>query len=195
MMADALLQDRRVLVVEDEFMVADAVERKLRRAGAVVLGPVPSVAQALRLLEQEADIDGAVLDINLGDHKVYPVVDMLLARGTPCVFATGNDRADVPRAYAHLIRCEKPIDAACLVSALAGVAASAPDGADTATPRRAAADAPAAARPDPARGRPRLYAGRGEIVRGARRDRRGSGGLKRWRGGRRTARRRATATG
>jgi len=137
MMADALLQDRRVLVVEDEFMVADAVERKLRRAGAVVLGPVPSVAQALRLLEQEADIDGAVLDINLGDHKVYPVVDMLLARGTPCVFATGNDRADVPRAYAHLIRCEKPIDAACLVSALAGVAASAPDGADTATPRAA----------------------------------------------------------
>ena len=126
MMADALLQDRRVLVVEDEFMVADAVERKLRRAGAVVLGPVPSVAQALRLLEQEADIDGAVLDINLGDHKVYPVVDMLLARGTPCVFATGNDRADVPPAYAHLIRCEKPIDGACLVSALAGGARPAP---------------------------------------------------------------------
>jgi CheY-like chemotaxis protein len=120
MMADALLQNRRVLVVEDEYMVADAMERKLRRAGAVVLGPVPSVAQALDLLELEGDIDGAVLDINLGDQKVYPVVDLLLARGTPCVFATGNDRADVPAAYAHLIRCEKPIDGACLVSALAG---------------------------------------------------------------------------
>lgn len=120
MMAEAVLQNRRVLIVEDEYLVADAMERRLRRAGAVVLGPVPSVAQALHLLEQEADIDGAVLDINLGDQKVYPVVDLLLARGTPCVFATGNDRADVPQAYAHLTRCEKPIDSACLVSALAG---------------------------------------------------------------------------
>ena len=120
MMSDTLLHNRRVLVVEDEYMVADAMERKLRRAGAVVIGPVPSVAQALDLLAREGEIDGAVLDINLGDHKVYPVVDLLLARGTPCVFATGNDRADVPPAYAHLVRCEKPIDGACLVSALAG---------------------------------------------------------------------------
>ncbi len=117
-MAEALLQDRRLLVVEDEYTVAEAMERSLRRAGAIVIGPVPSVAQALALLDRESAIDGALLDINLGRHKVYPVVDRLLARGTRCIFTTGNDPADVPAAYAHVARCEKPVGLSCVVEAL-----------------------------------------------------------------------------
>lgn len=117
-MAEALLQDRRLLVVEDEYTVAEAMERSLRRAGAIVIGPVPSVAQALALLDREGDIDGALLDINLGRQKVYPVVDRLLARGTTCIFTTGNDPADVPAAYAHVARCEKPVGLSCVVEAL-----------------------------------------------------------------------------
>ena len=119
-MADALLQNRRILVVEDEYMIAEAVSLGLRHSGATVLGPVSDVAGALALLEDEDNVDAAVLDINLGEQKVYPLVDVLLARGTRCVFATGNDPADIPRAYSLMTRCEKPVDPASLVHALTG---------------------------------------------------------------------------
>ncbi|MCP3733555.1 hypothetical protein M9979_01480 [Sphingomonas sp. RP10(2022)] len=134
---EALLRNRRVLVVEDEYMLADALQRNLQRAGAVVLGPVPSVDQALALIDREGAIDGAVLDIHLGEQRVYPVVDRLLAQGTPCIFTTGNDRADVPLGYAHLTRYEKPVDPSCVVRTLAGLAG--PHGATGATGMRQAA--------------------------------------------------------
>jgi len=121
-MAGTLLRDHRVLVVEDESIIAQAMSRGLRRAGATVLGPVADVAAALTLLDHEAQVDGAVLDINLGNQKVYPVVDALLARGTRCVFATGSDPADVPAPYASMTRCQKPVDPGCLVRALTGSA-------------------------------------------------------------------------
>ncbi|RZL29559.1 MAG: response regulator [Sphingomonas sp.] len=116
-MTEASLQDRRVLIVEDEYMIAEAMSRGLRRAGATVLGPVANVAAALALLRKEK-VDSAVLDINLGDQKVYPVVDALLAQGARCVFATGNDPAEIPATYASMRRCEKPVDSVCLVQAL-----------------------------------------------------------------------------
>jgi len=116
-MAEASLHDRRVLIVEDEYMIAEAMSRGLRRAGATVLGPVSSVASAIALLREEK-VDSAVLDINLGNQNVYPVVDALLAQGARCVFATGNDPADIPDTYASMRRCEKPVDTNCLVRAL-----------------------------------------------------------------------------
>lgn len=112
------LKDRRVLVVEDEYLIADAIHRGLCRAGAIVLGPVPSVAEALMLVEREPTIDGAILDITLGGEKVYPVVDRLLARGTACVFATGTDAAELPAAYAHLLLLQKPVNDGSIVDAL-----------------------------------------------------------------------------
>ncbi len=117
-MADMLMEHQRVLVIEDEYVVAEAIERTLRRAGATVLGPVPSVDQAMALLDQGGRIDGAVLDINLGEQKVYPVVDRLLARGVRCVFATGNDIADVPSNYKEIVRLEKPVEASSIIDAL-----------------------------------------------------------------------------
>jgi len=116
-MVEALLRDRRVLVVEDEYMIAEAVSQSLCQAGATVLGPVSNVAAALALLQKEK-VDSAVLDINLGEQKVYPVVDALLAKGARCVFSTGSDPAGIPDAYASMRRCEKPVDADCLVQAL-----------------------------------------------------------------------------
>lgn len=119
-MAECLLFNQRVLVVEDEYLIAQSLERDLQSAGATVLGPVPNVAGALALLQREENLDAAVLDINLGEQKVYAVVDALLARGIRCVFATGNDVADVPSAYAAVARCEKPINPNSLVQALLG---------------------------------------------------------------------------
>jgi CheY-like chemotaxis protein len=114
-MADMLMESQRVLVIEDEYVVAEAIERMLTRAGAIVLGPVPSVDQAMALLDRGGRIDSAVLDINLGEQKVYPVVDRLLARG---VFATGNDIADVPSNYKEIARLEKPVEASSIIDAL-----------------------------------------------------------------------------
>jgi DNA-binding NtrC family response regulator len=117
-MADMLMEDQRVLVIEDEYVVAEAIERTLTRAGAIVLGPVPSVDQAMALLDRGGRIDSAVLDINLGEQKVYPVVDRLLALGVHCIFATGNDIADVPSNYKDIAILEEPVDISSMIDVL-----------------------------------------------------------------------------
>lgn len=112
------LQGCRILVVEDEYLIADAMQLGLEDEGAVVLGPAPSVRKALRLLEGAPDLDGAVLDMNLGDERVFPVADALQARGIPFLFTTGYDAAAVPLAWRHVQRLEKPIQMAAVTRAL-----------------------------------------------------------------------------
>ncbi len=120
----ATLQGRRVLVVEDEYMIAQEIVEVLTDVGAETLGPVPSVGDAMQLVAAEDRIDCALLDVNVGNKAVWPAVDLLLARGVPVVLATGYDASAIPRAYAHLPRCEKPTSGQDLLRALAGVLAS-----------------------------------------------------------------------
>jgi CheY-like chemotaxis protein len=115
------LQGRRVLVAEDEYMIAEEVAGELSDAGAETLGPVSSVSDAVRLIAAEDRIDGALLDVNLGHEAVWPVVEVLLARGVPLVLATGYDASAIPQAYAHLPRCEKPASGRDLTRVLAQV--------------------------------------------------------------------------
>jgi hypothetical protein len=69
------------------------------------------VNEALRLLESENyHLDGAVLDINLQNDRVYPVAAELRSRGIPFVFTTGYEAEVVPKAYADVPRCDKPVD-------------------------------------------------------------------------------------
>ncbi|HEX6011198.1 MAG TPA: response regulator [Geminicoccaceae bacterium] len=84
---DSPLSGRRVLVVEDELIVAFLLEDMLAGLGCAVVGPAARVDQALALLDAEA-IDAALLDVNLNGHKSYPVADALAARGVPFVFST-----------------------------------------------------------------------------------------------------------
>jgi len=95
----AALRGRRILVVEDEYMMAEDLRHDLEKAGAKVVGPVPSVAGALRLLAEEGVIDGAILDVNLRGEKAYPVADVLRERGIPFVLATGYEQWALPQAY------------------------------------------------------------------------------------------------
>lgn len=104
------LRGRRVLVVEDEYSMAEDLRHKLEGQGAVVLGPVPAVAEALDLLSQKPAPDFAILDVNLQGETVYPVVDGLRAQGIPCIFATGYDLQAIPPAYANVPRAEKPVE-------------------------------------------------------------------------------------
>lgn len=100
----------RVLVVEDEYMMAQDLREALERQGAVVLGPVPSVPDALDLLRTGPAPDLAILDINLQGEMAYPVADALRARDIPFLFTTGYDAEDIPPAYADVPRAEKPIE-------------------------------------------------------------------------------------
>jgi DNA-binding response OmpR family regulator len=108
---------RVVLVVEDEYLLAEGLADYLRARGAEVVGPAGTVADALQLL-QSTRLHGAILDINLRNERVYPVADLLLHRGVPFVFATGYGGELEQPAYADVPRCIKPFDFAVVAKAL-----------------------------------------------------------------------------
>jgi len=97
-----------VIIVEDEYMIADQLRRELEKINFAILGPVSTVEDALALIQAEQQIDGGILDINLGGEKVFPVADRLAERGVPFLFATGYDQSAIPERFANIQRCEKP---------------------------------------------------------------------------------------
>lgn len=117
-MAEPSLDGCRVLVIEDEYLLADELCSELQNAGAIVMGPVGHLDAAIALITSEADIDGAVLDLNLGGDSVFPAADLLMARGIPIVFTTGYDASSIPDRYAHVSRCEKPVTLAQVAKAI-----------------------------------------------------------------------------
>ena len=112
------LRGRRVLVVEDEYLLADDLREALEAAGAEVVGPVGTVTEALDLLARGPAPDAALLDVNLQGEMVYPVADALRARGLPFVFTTGYDAQAIPQAYADVPRAEKPVELQQVAKAL-----------------------------------------------------------------------------
>lgn len=114
------LRNRRVLIVEDEYMIADDMALDLKCFGAEVVGPAASVKTALACLAENEDIDAAVVDINLGGEMAYPVADALTERGVPFLFATGYERWSIPERYSKVVLCEKPVEAASIARALFG---------------------------------------------------------------------------
>ena len=109
-MEDRILRNRRILIVEDEYMLADDLKTELSDADAIVLGPAGTLEEALDLIRSERMIDGAILDVYLHGAIVFPVADMLLLRDVPFVFTTGYEGSAIPSRYANVIRCEKPIN-------------------------------------------------------------------------------------
>jgi CheY-like chemotaxis protein len=118
--AGRALAGRRVLVVEDEWLIAAHLKGTLERAGAVVLGPALSVGQALALLADGAPPDGAVLDVNLGDETVTPVAVALAGRGVPFLLATAYAAEALEEPLLRAApRVGKPCATATLVRAVA----------------------------------------------------------------------------
>lgn len=87
----------RVLLVEDEGLVAMMLEDLLEDLGCEVAGSLASVGAALAWIEAGGSADVALLDVNLSGEPVFPVADALKARGVPYAFATGYDEGHDPR--------------------------------------------------------------------------------------------------
>lgn len=113
------LRGRRLLVVEDEYLIASDLTQELEGGGAEVIGPAATVEEALQLTASEARIDGAVLDINLRGKEVYPVAEVLRGLDVPFIFATGYDDWNISQAYADVPRLEKPVDMNAIARLLA----------------------------------------------------------------------------
>lgn len=111
----------RILVVEDELMIALDTAAMLGALGYEAVGPVGQVADALALVQKEP-LDGAVLDINLGrGERSFVVAEALAARGVPALFLTGYAIKDaaIPSHLAHIPVLGKPVHDRVLADALA----------------------------------------------------------------------------
>lgn len=106
-MSTSDLQGIRVLLVEDQMIVAMQVEDILHAAGCEVVGPVGTLQAAITLAHAEV-LDAAVLDINLDGEKVYPAAEELQARGIPFILATGYGDAALPEKWRNRPRLSKP---------------------------------------------------------------------------------------
>lgn len=118
MQPHALFAGQRVLVVEDEFIIAEDMKLELEQRGAEVIGPVPNTALALRELWTKPRIDCAVLDVKLGDSLGFEVADELIARRIPFIFSTAYGDDGIPARYRHILKCEKPLPMALIMDAL-----------------------------------------------------------------------------
>ena len=111
---------RRILVVEDDFLIATLITEAFTTHGAEIVGPAGTVTDALALVASEERIDGAVLDVNLRGEPVYPVADALVSKGVPIVFTTGYDRSRLAPRFADTPCLQKPLRVERLVQALSG---------------------------------------------------------------------------
>jgi CheY-like chemotaxis protein len=98
---------RRILIVEDRYLVADDLRQLFKKNGAEVVAVVADVEEAKRVANAN-DIDLAVLDVDLRGRDVFDVVGVLEARGTPFVFVTGYRQAHLPERYRDRPIVSKP---------------------------------------------------------------------------------------
>jgi CheY-like chemotaxis protein len=104
------LRGLRILVVEDNFLMAESVRDLLDECGCETVGPAPRLEVALELASHEL-LDGAFLDINLAGEYCFPVARLLRERGVPFMFLTGYDDCSiVPVAFRDAPRLSKPFD-------------------------------------------------------------------------------------
>jgi CheY-like chemotaxis protein len=117
---------RRILVVEDETMIRMLLDGMLTDLGYTMTAEAGEIEEALALAKQ-AEFDIAILDVNLNGRPITPVVEILIQRGLPFVFASGYGQRGVPEAYRMNPTLQKPFQAEALAQALEAVAPKAAD--------------------------------------------------------------------
>jgi DNA-binding NtrC family response regulator len=112
-----VLDGKRILVVEDEYILADDLAMALREAGASTVGPVASVGEAVNAL-RKGDVHGAIIDMNLRGEMAGDLAQRLKRERVPCVIVSGYSEKALPEAVRDLPRLEKPISNDRVVRAL-----------------------------------------------------------------------------
>jgi CheY-like chemotaxis protein len=112
------LSNRKVLVVEDEMMIAMLIEDMLDEFGCVLVGPATTVPRALDLIGKER-VEIAVLDLNLDGQDTYAIADALQQKNVPFIFATGYGSTGLRKEYGNRPVLQKPFQARDLETALA----------------------------------------------------------------------------
>lgn len=106
---DELLTGARVLVLEDETLVSMMVEDMLLDLGCEVVGPFAKLEQALAFMDDgDGKLDAALLDVNLGGERSFPMAEALAGKGVPFVFTTGYDESGLPEIWRGRPTLRKP---------------------------------------------------------------------------------------
>jgi DNA-binding NtrC family response regulator len=116
-------QGKRVLIVEDDYLVATDLANAFLAANARVLGPYPNLAAAA---DGEGRADLAILDVDLAGQTVFPLADRLIRAGIPIVFYTGFDPTLLPPRFADISCLNKPLSPQAMVATLARSRLAAP---------------------------------------------------------------------
>lgn len=114
------LRGLKVLVVEDEYLIAMALSDELEACGAFVLGMASTIESALVTIAGDSP-DAAVLDVELQGRLMTPIAEELAKRGIPYILTTGHDSAALPIEYLAVPRCTKPTTAAHVLDTLCTV--------------------------------------------------------------------------
>jgi CheY-like chemotaxis protein len=99
-----------VMIVEDEPLVAMAIELLVQDVGGVAVGPFATVAQAIGAIETGLRIDCALLDYNLGKDQSEPVAEALISRSVPFAFTSGQAAKEIQQRFPGHVVFEKPLD-------------------------------------------------------------------------------------
>lgn len=114
------LQGMKILVVEDDYMIATDIASELEDSGAEVIGPAGTIEDALSLIAIHGDqLDCAALDVDLNGRRSFPVADALLARAVPIVLSSGYATCTLPESYRALPHCDKPVESRVLARMIA----------------------------------------------------------------------------
>jgi DNA-binding response OmpR family regulator len=111
-----IAKNSRVLVVEDEWLIADEVCHQLLKAGYRVVGPVPSVHEALSFIDED-EVDAALLDYRLNDENSCQIAEELAAHDIPFAFLTGYDPKEIEYCRKHPC-LQKPISTEMLLKVM-----------------------------------------------------------------------------
>lgn len=112
------LAGRRVLVVEDESVIAKAFVWIFENCGAEIVGPAPTIEHAMELIRGTDQLDGAILDVDLHGEYSFPVADALRERGVPFLLNTHHGRKELPVQLQNIPQCQKPVKPGQIIAAL-----------------------------------------------------------------------------
>ena len=114
-----VLNGKRVLLVEDETLVAMLVEDMLADEGCAVAGTATRLHEALKAANDTSlEIDFAILDVNLAGDPIFPVAEALAARGVPFAFATGYGAGGLPDEWKSRPTLQKPFTSSEIIAVL-----------------------------------------------------------------------------